>query len=232
MRLVLFDIDGTLLDSGGAGARALNLAFREVFAVEDAMNGISMAGKTDVMIIKEGLERLGVGDSDGAIPGLLGSYLRNLSEEIRRSGTDGLPPKSLMPGASDLLDYLLSSRGLRLGLLTGNVREGAWIKLGAFGIHRYFSFGAFGSDSEDRNELLPLAVRMFRDISGTYVALGDCAVVGDTPLDVACAKLHGALSVAVATGPYTVEELEAAGADSVFERLPDGDTFLRLLSLA
>ncbi len=230
MRLVLFDIDGTLLDSGGAGTRALNLAFSEMFAVDNAMEGIPMAGKTDVLIIREGLERLGIADADGEIPGLLDSYLRNLSEEIIRSGTDGLPPRSLMPGARDLLDYLLSTRELRLGLLTGNVREGAWTKLGALGIHRYFSFGAFGCDSEDRNELLPLAVRMFRDISGTEVGCGDCVVVGDTPLDVACAKLHGARAVAVATGPYTVEELEAAGADATLEKLPDGETFLRLLS--
>lgn len=230
MKLVLFDIDGTLLDSGGAGTRSFDLAFSEILSVEGSMKGISMAGKTDVQIIREGLQRLGIPPSDGMIRRLLDSYIRNLQSEILRSGTDGLPPRELKPGARDLLDYLLSTPDMRLGLLTGNVQEGAWIKLGAFGIHRYFSFGAFGSDDEERTKLLPFAVKMYRNISGISVDYGDCIVVGDTPLDVECAKPYGAYTFTVSTGPYSAEELEKAGADAVFDNLPDGETFLGLIS--
>lgn len=228
---MLFDIDGTLLDSGGAGTRSLEYAFMEVLSIESAMKGISLAGKTDVQIIREALTKHGIPSADGAIPNLINAYLKYLAVEIGAKREDVLL-RQLKLGARDLLDYLLSAPGLSLGLLTGNVQEGAWIKLGSFGIHRYFSFGAFGCDHEDRTKLLPIAVRMFEKISGFSVDYRDCVVVGDTPLDIGCAKPHGAYTVAVSTGHYSVSELEAAGADAVFDRLPDGRTFLNLISLS
>jgi phosphoglycolate phosphatase len=230
MRLVLFDIDGTLIDSGGAGSRALSKAFDDVFSIESAMRGIEMAGKTDMQIIRECLGKHRIPFSYDAVPQLMELYLDNLRAELDRSGPEGYPQKSLKPGVTDLLDFLLSTSGIRLGLLTGNVQEGAWIKLRSFGIHRYFSYGAFGSDHEDRRQLLPAALEMFRRISGKDAAYGDCVVIGDTPMDVDCAKPYGAYSLAVATGPYSASQLEAAGADAVFESLPGGDEFLGLIS--
>jgi phosphoglycolate phosphatase-like HAD superfamily hydrolase len=230
MRLILFDIDGTLIDTGGAGTHALNLAFSEVFSIESAFDSIDMAGKTDPQIIQECLKKHAISPLNGNILRLLDVYVKNLTSLMQGDGKEGLPPKSLKPGAMELLDFLLSTQGLRTGLLTGNIQQGAWIKLGAFAIHRYFSFGAFGSDHEDRTELLPVAVNMFRNISGIGVDYRDCAVVGDTPMDIECAKPYGAYSVAVATGPYSAGELEAAGADAVFETLPGGDEFLSLIS--
>jgi phosphoglycolate phosphatase-like HAD superfamily hydrolase len=230
MRLVLFDIDGTLIDSGGAGSRALDMAFEEVLSIKSAMDGIRMAGKTDLQIIRESLSRTDIPFSSDFMPRLKESYLRHLRIELKRAGTGGLPPKSLNPGVTDLLDFLLSAQGIRVGLLTGNMQEGAWIKLKAFGIHRYFSYGAFGSDHEDRNKLLPAALEMYRRISGLNASYRDCVVVGDTPMDVNCSKPYGAYSLAVATGPYSVADLQATGADAVFETLPGGDELLSLIS--
>jgi phosphoglycolate phosphatase-like HAD superfamily hydrolase len=230
VRLVLFDIDGTLIDSGGAGTYALNLAFSEVFSVESAFDGIEMAGKTDSQIIQECLQKNRISPLNGNIPALHDAYVKNLTSLMQGKAKEGLKPKSLKPGVMELLDFLLSTRGLRIGLLTGNIQEGAWIKLSSFAIHRYFSFGAFGSDNEDRTELLPVAVNMFQNISGIVVDYRNCVVVGDTPMDIGCAKPYGAYSVAVATGPYSAGELETAGADAVFDTLPGGYEFMGLIS--
>lgn len=240
MKLVLFDIDGTLMDSGGAGTRAMDLAFRELFSVDNAFKGIRMAGKTDIQIMKEALAGNGLSVEDGMIPKAAAAYVRYLKVEMENDG------KRLKPGVVKLLGLLASRRDVRVGLLTGNLEEGARIKLGAFGLLDYFSvrngrgaaaypapletatgaapalLGAFGSDHEDRNMLLPLAVRKFAALSGVKVGYRDCIVVGDTPRDVQCARPYGALAVGVATGPYRAEELARAGADLVIGDLTDG----------
>jgi phosphoglycolate phosphatase len=233
MKLVLFDIDGTLMDSGGAGTRAMDLAFRELFSIDNAFGGIRMAGKTDMQIMKEALSGKGLSVDDGLIPEATAAYVRHLKAEIINDG------KRLKPGVLELLGLLASMREVRLGLLTGNIEEGARVKLGAFGLLDYFSMGngpsparalvgAFGSDHEDRNMLLPLAIRKFASLSGLQVDCRDCIVVGDTPRDVQCAKPYGALAVGVATGPYGAEELARAGADLVMEDLTDGSVLCGL----
>jgi phosphoglycolate phosphatase-like HAD superfamily hydrolase len=225
MKLVLFDIDGTLISSGGAGTLSLDRAFREVFRLQDAFRGISMAGKTDIQIIKEGLTRHGLSGDNGVVPRVVDSYLRNLDREIGRAAG-----KHLKPGVKEALEALLREEDrVSLGLLTGNLEQGARIKLQAFGLNGYFPSGAFGSDDEDRNRLLPVAVRRYRELYGNSFSYRDCIIVGDTPRDVECAKRYDAFCIAVATGPYEAALLRDAGADVVMENLSDTGAFLSAL---
>ncbi|HET6513852.1 MAG TPA: HAD family hydrolase [Thermodesulfovibrionales bacterium] len=216
MKLILFDIDGTLLDSGGAGTRSLNLAFEEIFAIREAFKGISMAGKTDIQILKEGLAKHGMNSANGNIGLLCDSYVRHLRIQMVNSG------RHVKPGIAEALDAF-STMDVQLGLLTGNIERGARIKLEPFGLNSYFPLGAFGDDDEDRNRLLPIAAERFGKFSGKRIAYGDCVVIGDTPRDVECAKIHGARSVAVATGPYTYEELAETGAHMVLRTMAEMD---------
>jgi phosphoglycolate phosphatase-like HAD superfamily hydrolase len=226
VRLLLFDIDGTLLDSGGAGTRSLDFAFRDIFSIEDAFRGISMAGKTDLQIIREGLTKHRLPSGNGGIPGIIDAYLAHLSAEI------GTSTKRLKPGIREALTALGGKKSeFQLGLLTGNLEPGARIKLGAFGINEYFPSGAFGSDHEDRNQLLPIAVERFRALCGRDFSYEQCIIIGDTPRDVACARPYGAFCIAVATGPYNTSSLSEAGADIVVEDLSDTAHLLNLLSL-
>jgi phosphoglycolate phosphatase len=222
MRLILFDIDGTLMDTGGAGTRSLNLAMHELFSVQDAFHGIRMAGKTDTQIIKEGLRKNAL-PLDGTIAAVIDAYLRNLRREIQNDR------KSLKPGIFELLRDLHLVGESALGLLTGNIEQGARIKLEAFHLNDYFPSGAFGSDSEDRNMLLPIAVKRFENFSGKRIPHDECIIVGDTPRDIECAKAHGAKSVGVATGPYPLEALVEAGADHALSDLSDHRAVLELL---
>lgn len=214
MRLVLFDIDGTLIDSGGAGVRALDLAMKELFAIENAFRGISMAGKTDTQIIREGLMKHAL-SADGTIDVVIHSYLRYLAQEILNDR------KHVKPGIYEILSELQNLSKLTLGLLTGNIEKGARIKLEPFGLNKYFPSGAFGSDDEDRNNLLPIAVKRFEELLQREIEISECILVGDTPRDVECAHIHGAICVGVATGPYSYEELMEAGADHVVKNLTD-----------
>ncbi len=212
-KLILFDIDGTLIDSGGAGSRALTSAFADVFSVNDAFSDISMAGKTDIQIIKEAIYVHGLPADENASSSVINSYLKHLSLEIDTSR------KYVKPGVVDILQKVDDTEGCWSGLLTGNIREGARIKLDALGLSDHFMCGAFGSDDEDRNKLLPIALSNFTDSTGIDLTYGDCTVIGDTPRDVECSKPYGAKAVAVSTGPYSYESLMATDADLVVESL-------------
>ncbi|MFO0754814.1 MAG: HAD family hydrolase [Thermodesulfovibrionales bacterium] len=226
MKVVLFDIDGTLLDSGGAGTRALNYAFRELFSLDHAFEGIGMAGKTDLQIIRECLEKHGFPLGNGLIPRMMDAYIAHLRAEMENDR------RHLKPGIREALAALNGRGGrCRLGLLTGNIEQGARIKLEPFSLNGYFPAGAFGSDDEDRNRLLPVARRRFEELCGREIPFGDCVVVGDTPRDVHCAKPYGAFSVGVATGPYPPEALREAGADIVFRDLSVTETFLEAIGM-
>jgi phosphoglycolate phosphatase-like HAD superfamily hydrolase len=223
MKILLFDIDGTLIDSGGAGKRALHSAFHEVCGIRDALNNQKLAGKTDPQILEEVLESHGINSSSTLMSDLKLSYIENLQIEIKTTGN------ALMPGVSNLLRALKDRYESKVGLLTGNIKEGARIKLEPLGIYDYFTFGAYGSDEKDRNKLLPHARRRYTQKTGSSVDGSDFVVIGDTPRDVACAKPHGAISIAVATGFHSESELRAAGADHVLSDLTDTGAFIKLL---
>jgi phosphoglycolate phosphatase len=222
MRLILFDIDGTLIDSGGAGTRSLNLAFKKMFSIEDAFHGISMAGKTDTQIMKEGSMKHGI-STDGNLGKVVDDYLRHLKEEINNDR------KHIKPGVHEILKKLSFIKDAALGLLTGNLEPGARIKLEPFNLNQYFPSGAFGSDDEDRNNLLPIAIKKFEELVRKKIDIDECIIIGDTPRDVECAHIYGAICIGVATGPYSFDELIEAGADYVLKDLSDNHSLLHFL---
>jgi len=221
-KLVLFDIDGTLITAGGAGTRSMNFAFKELFGIEEAFRNISMAGKTDIEIIKEGFTMHGITNWDRNVGTMKNMYLQFLATEIDN------PQRRLHPGILTAIE-VLQNNGIPLGLLTGNLEQGAQIKLGACGIYNYFLDGAFGSDHEDRDMLLPIAIQKF-SARGFDFDLRECIIIGDTPRDVQCAKIHDAQCIAVATGPYSKEDLRHSGADMVLDSLEDKQ-FMSFLGL-
>lgn len=224
MQYILFDIDGTLIDSGGAGMLSLNLAFKEFFSVDDAFRAIRMAGKTDLQIVNEALRMHNIDSSNGNVPGFFASYVRHL--EITIHNRNG----HIKPGIRQALELLHVRDDIVLGLLTGNIETGAMIKLEAFGLAEFFEAGAFGENDPDRNKLLPIAVEKLREKKGIEIDYSQCIVIGDTPRDVECSKPYGAYAIAVATGPYSYDELSGTAADAVFHDLSDTDNFLHILN--
>lgn len=226
MKLVLFDIDGTLVLTGGAGVRAMNRACEELIGHSDALDGIPVAGRTDQIILHDALRRIGRDLDDVLFAALRDRYLHRLQQEIDRPG---LGVKGVMPGVRELLDELHQREDAFLGLLTGNFEAGARIKLGHFDLWKYFRYGAFGDDAADRNELVPFAVARARARGAPEPKPSDVLVVGDTPHDVACALAAGATPVGVATGGYSADQLRTSGADIVFEDLSETAAFVELL---
>jgi len=225
--LLLFDIDGTLLLSGGAGKRALNRTFEETFGVAGAFNGIPVAGRTDLLILGDVLKRCGVVADAEARARFLTRYCEHFEREILHPG----PRKGLMPGVRQLLDRLAQTPGVACALVTGNIARAARIKLEHFGLHRYFACGAYGDDAPRRDDLVPIAVDRARRAGIDVDSPQQAVVIGDTPLDVQCAAAAGARAVCVATGPFTQEALRRAGADAVLPDLADPEGFLAAVGL-
>lgn len=230
MRLVLFDIDGTLVLTGGAGMRAMDRAFQELFGAERALQGVTLAGRTDRVIVADALARVAPGQrlDDAWLASFREIYCGYLEEEIADGAGFG---KRVLPGVRPLLDLLSTRDDVAVGLLTGNFSRSAQIKLAHFDLWDYFGWGAFGDDHVDRNELLPVALRAARSAQGVEVPARQVFVIGDTPNDVACAQSGGAQAIAVATGPSSVDTLWASGADVVFGDLSDTEAVVRVLGL-
>lgn len=223
--LCLFDIDGTLLTSGGAGEEALRRAARDFTGVEDDLDGVEISGRTDKLIAMQICRRHGKEPSPENITAFLDAYLKHLEPLLpRKRGR-------LLPGIPGLLEALKANPSVALGLLTGNLREGARIKLSHYGIWHYFDFGAFSDDSHDRNELGPFAMRRAADLHGTGFDPERAFVIGDTPHDIACGRAIGARTVAVATGSHPREELAACHPDFLFDDLSDVAAVLAALDI-
>jgi phosphoglycolate phosphatase-like HAD superfamily hydrolase len=215
-RVVLFDIDGTLLHAGPVPRRAFAEALREVFGTAGTVDAHPFAGKTDPQIAREILLAAGVGDEaiSVGLPALLRAYLHRLEQGL----LDPAARPRVLPGVPALLDALGARADCVVGLLTGNVARGAALKLEAVGIGGRFAFGAYGSDSPHRPDLARVALGR---VAALGLRAGPAVVVGDTPLDVACGAAAGARTVAVATGAFSASRLAAAGADVVLPDLSD-----------
>jgi phosphoglycolate phosphatase-like HAD superfamily hydrolase len=216
-RLLLFDIDGTLITSGGAGEAALKDAMRSRFGVEEDLAGIILAGATDARIARELLEKHGIAVSSENVAALLDTYLGHLSDRIGRH--DG----KLLPGIVPLLNVLSHREDAVLALLTGNVSRGAEIKLTHYGVWDFFEFGAFADDHHDRNELGKFARARALERHGEEFPPSRIYVIGDTPKDIECGRAIGACTVAIATGHYSAAELKDHSPDFLFEDLSDTD---------
>jgi phosphoglycolate phosphatase len=225
VKLLLFDIDQTLINTGGAGLRALDRACSKLFGLDKAMAGISPHGKTDPAIVRE-IFRTKLA-SQNPTPNDIGSVLEGyvffLRDEVRDSAA-----YRVLPGIIPLLQKMSKRDDVMLGLATGNIEAGARIKLERAGLNEYFNFGGFGSDAEDRTALVQRAAEKAADKNGSAVPPADIFVIGDTPLDIDAGKRCGFQTVGVATGSYSVEQLLESGATMAVADLAEGgDHFLR-----
>jgi phosphoglycolate phosphatase len=217
VRGVLFDIDGTVLVSGGAGGAAWQRAFDELYGVEANVAEHTDAGMTDpeiaAIIFREVVGREGSAEERSKA---MGRYLKHLPETVRESSG-----YRVMPGIEALLDRLIDA-GVLLGLVTGNIEAAAHIKLSRAGLNRFFSFGGYGSDSPDRTEVTKAALGRAELVSGGTVTADTCIAVGDTPRDARAGHGAGLRVVGVATGSYSVDDLRDAGADWALPTVENG----------
>ncbi|MEO7456104.1 MAG: HAD hydrolase-like protein [Gemmatimonadaceae bacterium] len=227
MKVVLFDIDGTLLWTDGAGRRAVYRALEEVYG-QPAPDGHEFDGKTDPQIVRELMRKGGVDDAsiDARLDEALDRYVGHLRTELSDEDHTG----KTYPGIAALLDALEARDDVMLGLLTGNVHQGAEAKLAAVGIERgRFKVGAFGSDHHSRPELPGIARARAEALLGHEVSGRDVVVIGDTPADMGCGQSIGARAIGVATGRYSVNDLRACNAAAVFADLSATDDVVRAI---
>jgi phosphoglycolate phosphatase-like HAD superfamily hydrolase len=220
MPIILFDIDGTLIRTAGAGKAAMESAMRTAFGVADIRDVVPYSGRTDRAIARDLLAVHDIEPTPANQQALREAYLANLPLSLTRYGG------SVLPGVGELLAALHPRPGTVLGLLTGNVRAGARHKLGHFGLWDYFPVGGFGDEHFDRDDVARSALTELRSHLGRDVDPADVWVVGDTPLDVQCARAIGAKAVAVATGWHPLDELAGCAPDFLFTDLSDHVTLL------
>lgn len=225
-RLLLFDIDGTLIDSHGAGGAAILDAAEAYFGISrEELPPLQLAGATDPAIAMDVFGHLGRTHTREAVFDFLEHYLTHLRRRLQAPDFSGF----MLPGVPALLEALRGENDACLGLLTGNVRRGAAIKLGRHGIDGFFADGGFGCDHHDRDRLGPIAQKRLEEVSGCRFAPQDVVVIGDTPKDIRCAAAFGAKCLAVATGQYSAEELQAHRPWRTAESLADVPGMVELL---
>lgn len=211
--LWLFDIDGTLVDTGGAGMAALREATESFFGAE--CPPLDLAGATDSGLVDGLFAHFGHVPVNGDFAAFCEIYLRRLEWNLAEGGFEG----RLLPGVADVLGHLAGENEVTIGLLTGNVEAGAFAKVRHFGIHEHFGFGAYGCDHADRNRLGPIAMQRAEKHAGRRFTPDETLVIGDTPKDIACAAAMGARCLAVATGTISADQLREA--DRVIDSLED-----------
>jgi phosphoglycolate phosphatase len=224
-RLLLWDIDGTLLLSSGAGMRALEVALPRVFRVQGSLADIEYAGRTDRWILRQVFAKFGLPATEENFARYTAGYLAELPAQLAGSAA------RVLPGVTALLEAAAGRDDITQGLLTGNLRGGAEAKLNRFGLWRYFPFGAFADDSEDRHQLGPHALARARAHHGDRVTFTpeQVWVIGDTPHDITCGQAFGARTLAVATGNFTVDQLATHGPTAVLQDLSEPEAFWRLI---
>lgn len=225
MQVCLFDIDGTLLNTGGAGQTAMLAAVADEFGVSEPLHDIPAAGRTDRAIAFDVFRAFGLDFSEAAFGRFHQRYLELLPEHLRISRGQTLP------GIPPLLEWIRSQDHLARGLLTGNFQGSAWLKLQHYALHDFFDFGGFGDRHVDRNDVAREAFELIRSRFGSDFSPDDVWVIGDTPSDIHCARAIGANAVAVATGIYTADALQAEAPDFLFDDLADFQRFAKLLSM-
>jgi phosphoglycolate phosphatase-like HAD superfamily hydrolase len=232
-RLLLWDVDGTLVRGSGAGRSVFGVAVERALERElapDLLPRVRMDGKTDPQIAREllALAEVADADADARLPVVLAHLEEEVAAAAERFRTEG----RVLPGVRDVLARLDRERGVVQTVLTGNLAANAAVKLGAFGLERWLdlSVGAYGSDHEDRTRLVPLARERAAARWGAAAAGDEAWVIGDTPRDLACARAGGARCLLVATGRYSRDELEAAGPDAVLDSLAAADEVVGILT--
>jgi phosphoglycolate phosphatase-like HAD superfamily hydrolase len=223
MKLLLFDIDGTLLHANGSGRRAVEDALSDVCDCPISTDGVPFSGKTDPQIMREILHANGLDTSriDTLIDDALSAYERVAAASLAPHTVD------LLPGAADLLTALADRSDVQLALLTGNIEPMAYHKLGAVGLDHHFPFGAFGSDHADRNRLPAVALQRAHDHTGHPFQGQDTIIIGDTQHDIRCGRGVGARAVGVCTGRYTRDDLAPHNPDVLLDDLTDARHFLQ-----
>lgn len=228
--LLLFDIDGTLVDTDGAGLESLREGFYASFPERkaDAFPVLDLGGATDGSVVAFLFEHFEIENRDEHRETFFARYEAALEKTLARFREEGRG--RALPGVTPLLEALARRREeFVMALLTGNNQSGARIKLSHFGLDRHFDFGAFGCDHPERNELGAIALRRARESLGREFSADRVVVIGDTLKDIACARACGARVLAVATGTVPYEELEAAGPDAILRDLSDTERALAVL---
>jgi len=222
-RLLLWDIDATLITTGGAGDKALRRVIARRYGVEDDLRDIEIAGRTDAAIARSILAKYGVSPSHENVGAFLNEYLEGLA---------GLLPElagRVLPGVREILERMQSNPERVLALLTGNLRRGAQLKLERYGLWDFFEFGAFADDHHDRNELGAFARQRAREKHGHEFDAALIDVIGDTGHDIRCGKIFGARTIAVATGTWSRAQLAQHSPDFLFDDLSDVDHVIATL---
>ena len=222
-RLLLFDIDGTLVNTGGAGVESLKATVRNRFRTEDDLRDIEVAGKTDRAIIHDILRKYRVDPTEENITWFAREYINGLPLSLSRAHG------RVLPGIQQLLERLKPQSHIVLALLTGNLQQGAKLKLQHYGLWKFFEFGAFADDHHDRNELGAFAKKRAQLKHGHDFDAADIDVIGDTNHDIACGNAFGARTIAVATGSWSRQRLQGCAPDFLFDDLSDTDAVIERL---
>jgi len=217
-RVFLFDVDGTLVTAHGAGRRALGVALEKTFGATGPLETYDFRGKTDPRIVGDLMLAAGVPEAEvrARLSACLAAYVEALAEAVG----DGRRVE-VMPGVADLVRALGERAEAVVGLLTGNIEAGARVKLATTGLLPHFRVGAYGSDDPDRTRLPAIAAARVERLTGRPVGFEQMVIIGDTPLDVDCARACGATAVAVATGQHPLAELRACAPDLIFPDFSD-----------